>query len=432
MINVIKRVFTIYLILFFINLPLMSPCLAAQRSVALVEVYDSSPSKNLGQMRHKIESFLLESKRVRLISADKIVAYFDKSSTGDTATDIAGGDKSQSTKGDQVYREAEDLNDAFRVNKAYEVVQVAIEELKKDCGRQGNLINAYLLKANLEITQGKSDEAYNSMQQAIALDVDLGKIDDYKYSPAMRSLYAKAYQRFVLENDITNFTVNIEGAQSLPIFVNGVMRGFGPQLTIKISKKARLSIAAGDKGRAKQVNTDQANVTLEAKGKGSGSLVGNKIIGIKTGSFSAMTADAVALGKSVGADQVILVKLDEMHPVDKLLVTVVDVRKGRATPPKPFEMVSVSDDGDKVAKISTDYMLSPGAMTQTTHTTSPAVPQNNGTQARQKKRGHGALIGAVIGVIAVGAGVGAVVALAGGGSSSTVTTSLSGPVPTAQ
>ncbi len=426
MLDAIKRVLALYLIAFIINIPWINTCAAGQRSVAVVEVFDNNSSTALGQMRHKLESFLLESKRVRLVGSDKIVAYF--SGAPATADDI------HLTKGDELFRMAADLNDAFKAEKAFEVVTVAIEELKKDCGRQGNLVGAYLLKASIELDQDKKDDAYKSLQDAVSLNPEMNKIDEYKYSPAIRSLYAKAFQRFALENTVLEFTINTEGGASVPIYINSVLRGHGPMLKYKAVDGKSVILAYGEKGRGKSVVPDKNSTILKVKGAAQAS---SKSVGLKSTDDAALVSQAVTLGNTVGADQVILVKLDNVHPMDQFAITVVDVKRGRASPVKAFELIDVSDDGDKVAKLASDFVLNPGAMNaqafaantsnQTTTPLDAALPK--------RKKSSGIFIGSAIGVLVVGAGIGAVLALSGGGgptTPTTVTTSVSGPIPTAQ
>ena len=68
------------LIINLIFLPAFSPNVMAfskKKSTAIVEVYNHSPSKDLEKIRHKITEAMIRTKKIQLVSTERVSGYFN-------------------------------------------------------------------------------------------------------------------------------------------------------------------------------------------------------------------------------------------------------------------------------------------------------------------------------------------------------------------
>lgn len=404
----------------------------SKKEVALVEVFEEVPTKWGSDFRHKLERNLIQSKKVRVISADKVAAYFNKTIVNDEAL----------TPGDKLYQEAQRLFLNFDLEGAQKIADQAIGELQKKPGTQGSLIKASLLKAQSALEMNSADIALKATEEAISYNVSAVKLDDYYYAPKFQRFYGKIYSAYISTTPLLDITVYDRGEKDLPVYVNGVLRGYGPTLTIKAPKIARLHIMVGDSPKAPVIRIDAGEASREGV-----SVVGKKIavstsplrapIGFKNDSKSSLTDQAIGLGMALSADEVVLIKVDELQYLNRMTLNVVDVKTGAMSPARQIDVVDIEDDLDSAAQVAgkfiDDWPSSRLAKAEKEADTPVLVGKKKSGKSSSFFKKPVAWI--VIGTLVIGAGVGAALGMGGGGGgggggeSTTTTTSISGPAP---
>jgi hypothetical protein len=224
-----------------------------------------------------------------------------------------------------------------------------------------------------------------------------------------------------------------------PIYVNGVSRGAGADVIIKFPEDVVQLVTAGTSVRAPVLKTTKDKVVVSGRNDaGAPPTAAKQPIGFKPADMDALVEQARVLGESVGANQVVLVALDELKLDYRLKVTVVDVRKGSYRTPKVFEFVDLVDDADKTVAMAAEY-LSQGKVTE-------VIKVRDRREATGKKPvfNNPVFLG-IVGALVVGGVTAGVLMMGGGGSGSgstgstdsssdssdttTSSTSVSGPAP---
>jgi hypothetical protein len=389
-----------------------------KEALAVVEIHKGIASKDLSILRGKLERHLMEARKRQLVPAEKIVAYFQ----GETDAGVA------LTEGDHLVNDAETHFLNFEFKEAIAVATRATTLLQKQPGMRGGFFKANMLKAQAHLELGDTSAAATATEMAIAANVEAKALDAYAYPPKIQSFYKKVFAAYSQHTKLVDLTVSVRGGKSSDIYINGIKRGQGPSVTLKVPEGALQYVAAGSISvvGAMAVKADSGSVTVTGK-EAPVQLMARKPIGFKNADRTTLVENAIGLGAGVGADKVVLLSLSETNLVSRLTVSVVDVTRSAATQEKQIDLVDVSSDGDSATSVAADYItgLSKGAYAKVE--TSQELPVLIG---KKKHKMSPALLG-VLGAIVLGAGTGIALAM-GGGSSGSSDTSTTVSVSTAQ
>ncbi len=404
----IKDIFIFVLILQIVSLPLAAPeCFAAsKKTIAVVEVFKNKPSNDLSLLRHELERTIMRSKKMQLVVSSRVAAYFNHGKT----------DSPSMTEGDILYREAEDLFMAFKNHQALDVLTLCTSELNKKPGISGTLVKAYLLKAQIKNEIGKYKEAFESMVKAVSYNLSQKKLDTYVFSPRTRRLFEKARRKYIVQTKISDLTVNVKGKKKSPIYINGVFRGNGPLLIVKVPENHVQFVSTGTAVTSFK-KTSKKEITLAARNS---SRFSKEYIGFKNGDSKHLLIQARDLGQKVRADYVALMSLSESNAISKIKLIIVDVKKGLYSKTKVIDVKDAAEDANKTAKRARQFIAS--------------LSRNDFSkidmQFAKKKINKNTLIYSAIGAVVLGVGIGTALALSSGSGEPSVSTSpvsVSGP-----
>jgi len=389
-----------------------------KETLAVVEIHNGIASKDLSALRGKLERRFMEARKLQLVPAEKIMAYFQ----GDKDT---GG---ALTEGDRLVNDAETHFLNFEFKEAIAVTDRAASLLQKQPGMRGGLFKASLLKAQAYLELGDTKAAALATEVAIAANVEAEALDTYVYPPKIQSFYKKVFAAYNNHTKLVDLTVSVRGGKTSDIYINGIKRGQGPRVTIKVPEGALQYVAAGSASvvGATAVKADSGSVTVAGKEAPVQTSI-RRPIGFKNVDRTTLVENVMGLGTSVGAGKVVLMSLSETNLVSRLTVSVVDIARSAVTQEKQIDIVDVSSDGDSAISVAADYImgLSKGAYAKVE--TSQELPVLIG---KKKRKMSPALLG-VLGAVVLGAGTGIALAM-GGGSSGSGDTSTTVSVSTAQ
>lgn len=416
-----------YLLSFFVVGPSYA---ASTKNIAVVEVFEKSPSKKSINIRKQLEKSLSQSTKIRVIPAEKVAAYFNKLVIP----------REEMTQGDNRFLQAERHFLNFELNEAKVLLAKSLSELQKRPGIHDALIKAHLLKTQIAQQQRKSLKAIKATEKAIALDVSRKGLASYDYPPKLRRYYKKIYKQYIRENKLIDLTIHVRGRKNLPIYVNGRYRGNGPTLMIKVPENGTQQlITAGNSLKApvlKVMSKDLADQQIKITGKNrySGHRNKEKSVGLKQTKSKALVQEAVWLGTGIDADQIVLMQIKELDHLNRMTVKVVDVKNGSASTPKQIDIVDLEEDAATAANVAADFIttLPKTAFTKVDIADMPLLIGKKKSKSILKKP----VFWAIVGVVIAGVGVGAALGLSGGGGSSggssdATATSVSGPTPQA-
>lgn len=355
--NINKTSFSKLLLnLFIINLTLyfsITPAIAVVQKKQIV-VIPVSPTgeeqKNNDLLKQKLDKALVASQLVTLTPSEKVTSYFSKS----------GIDVSQMTDGDKLLKQAEDHFYNLEFDEAEAVATSAIEELQKHPGILGGLPKAYLFRAQVQIEQNKKDESIASIDAAILASPNVAELDSLNYPPRFQKLYRGEYKKLMAEQKMIDFKVQVKGGAELPIYINGVKQGEAANEVItKVVSDQPLLLTAGNALYAPVTRVTPTQVLVNATVKGKNEKVAaapTNFTGFKSEAPGALAEQALWLGRNVEAEQVVLLSLDEHAYLNRMTVTVVDVKSGTVTNPKQIDIVNMNTDSDTAASVASDYI----------------------------------------------------------------------------
>lgn len=411
-----------YLILYLFFSPLFTQlCFAefsAKKRIAIVQIYDEVPSKELAELKNRIEKYLSTANNVTLVSNTDIAAWFGNRDPK----------KSHLTKGDRLFYQAEDLYYSFTPEKSYGLIKASIDELQKYPGTNGNLVKAHVMKAQIEGYMNKPSEAQQSLLKAISYNLAQEELSDFYYDPKTRHFYKKAYEEFLQKHEIIDLNIRSRGSKKSPIYVNGVLRGYSPQITVKVSADQVQWVSAGNDPEAPLVavsNQKKIQITAKQNIFDEGKMAP---VGFKDDDSSHLIEKSYGLGSFVGADYVILLKMEGVSDLKKVNVMVMNVRKYNMVDTKVVEVRDLKKSYKSVTSAAGDFIMSLDA--------SQALAVQNVTIPAVKNKKSKSFFKSLSGKITIGALVlGAASAIAVGvatssGGSTVSSASVSGPAPT--
>lgn len=427
------RFLVTYLSVFLIVTPAWA---GSQKSVALVEVFESRPNPEFTQVSKQIETFLNRSKKVRLISQEKVASYFYKNQVLEGAM----------VEGDRLYDEAEDFFYAFLFNKALEVLERAEASFRKQPGTLEGLFKVQLLKAEINLSEGKTEEATSAVNKAISYDTSRQDLNSYSYPPKIRQFYQTLYRQYLRDHSLASLKIQVRGNKKVPIYINGVYRGDGPELEVKIPQYTPQMVTAGNglKASVTAVTAGSPNFNGKALVSAKGETDGEEnaqTVGFKQSSLTSLTAKSVALGQALGADEVVLVKLSSgLGRGGQLSLRAIDPLTNQVGDEKRFALANLPEDLIEAGRDGANYIEKPSwkglASVEKVEEESPQFQAELTKVKKEKKVGKKGfpkgILYALIGVVVVGAGVGVALGMGGGsgpGPSTTTSTSISGPAP---
>lgn len=392
---------------------------APKETLAVVEIYNGVANKDLSVLRGKLERHLMEARKRQIVPAEKIMAYFQ----GETDT---GG---ALTEGDRLVNDVETHFLNFEFKEAIAVADRATSLLQKQPGMRGGLFKANMLKAQAHLELGDTNAAATATEMAIAANVEAKALDSYAYPPKIQNFYKKVFVTYTKRTKLVDLTVSVRGGKSSDIYINGIKRGQGPSVTVKVPEGALQYVAAGSASvvGATAVKANSGSVTVAGK-EAPVQAMARKPIGFKNADRTTLVENAIGLGAGVGAGKVVLLSLSETNLVSRMTVSVVDVTRSAATQEKQIDLVDVSSDGDSATSVAADYItgLSKGAYAKVE--TSQELPVLIG---KKKHKMSPALLG-VLGAVVLGAGTGIALAMGGSSGSTPGETSATVSVSTAQ
>ena len=315
--------------------------------MAVIEVYDQTPARDLRNIRQQLEKNIQKSFRWQIASSTHIASYFNQTTPN----------KKDQTQGDLLYLEAEYLFLAFKLKPALDLVKMSLIKLKKKPGSQESLIKANLLKTQIEWELGQNKDAWNSMLDCVSYDLSRKQLDSYQYSPKLRRYFTKARAAYLTKNKTASLTITVNQNTKTPIYVNGVYRGIGPTIDILVPLNTTQLISAGSE--LKKVVVKHENTTAFIKGH-YGHIVNTlkKNIGFTNRDFLSLAKNAQQLGQSINASRVILIKLNDLGSMSKLLVTAVDVKRGTVSKTFSYDVVDPYEDANTIAKTISKKLFS--------------------------------------------------------------------------
>ncbi|MBF0106510.1 MAG: hypothetical protein HQM16_14440 [Deltaproteobacteria bacterium] len=387
MVTYFKQILCLHLICFLV----WSPCTAqgkifAKKSVAVVEVYQQSPTDQLSRMHLKLESFLDRSDKVTLIRGQRVDVPKEVKIKKERITK----NPQVWTSGDEAFSRAKDLYLASNFSAALAKVRLCIGMLTDNPGISGNIVNAYLLKSQIEFEIGNDDAATASAMKAISYNVDEKILTHSSLSPRTRFLYKKAYDNFMATNNLTDMTVNVENGETFPIYINGVFRGAQSSITVKVPRNMTQIVSVGSNMRRHLVQASKPDnvVVVSAYDENLPVFTESPVttsyhsLGMINTFFPSLVSLAQGMGRDVGAEQVALIKLESIEAEGALLkkkklsgqyqmlLSVVDVKSGNVSVPQLYAIPDIEVDADRVAKMASDYIAT------TTKTSFAAVNTN--------------------------------------------------------
>lgn len=423
-----KIILTVYLIFYLSFLPSLSNlCFAetlAKKRIAIVQIHDESPSKELDELKKRIEKYLSTASDVTLVSNTDIAAWFGNRDPK----------KSYLTKGDRLFYQAEDLYYSFTPEKSYGLIKASIDELRKYPGTNGNLVKAHLMKAQIESYMNKPSEAHQSLLQAISYNLGQEELSDFYYDPKTRHFYNKAFEEFVKKHEIINLNIRSRGSKKSPIYLNGVLRGYSPHVTIKVPADQVQWVSAGNDPEAPLVAvSNQRKIQITAKQNifDEGKMAP---VGFKDDDSSHLIEKSYGLGSFVGADYVILLKLEGVSDLKKVNVMAMNVRKYNMTDTKVLEIRDLKKSYKTVTSVAGDFIMSldAGQSVAMQNVSTPAVKKGSDFKNKKSKPFFKSPAGKItIGALVLGAASAIAVGVAASsGGSGISSASVSGPVPT--
>jgi tetratricopeptide (TPR) repeat protein len=417
----LSHFFIPYLIVFLIVAPIPRTALASQTpTVAVIEMIDSNKLGPAGSVREQVEKTLSKSTQVQLIPRDQIVSYY-KNKPASFERTIATTPK---TEADLLYDQVEDLFMGFKNNEAMEHTSQAIAALKQTPGIRNNLLNTYFIMTQIYWELGKQSEARKCLEEAAKLSVDEIDLDDYMWSPNLQAAFNSARVRYAAQNKTTELVVQVKGNKQAPIFVNGIFRGYGPRLALKIATDTPQLVSVGTNPKATPVISYGGTLELSDKTSSTKTIAG---IAKK---FEIQTA-AVELGQAVGADQVIVVGVLSYKAEPTFQWALFDVKRNVYLKGDTMPFNSSTQDIARAATVVARSVSSPEAagtylaQANTTTTTTTQTQKLSAPKAKSKM-----FIYIAAGLVAVGAGTVLAMSLGGGNDSapSTANIGISGPV----
>jgi len=380
MMRIFKKILIIYLVIFLTGLPCANQSFAAKRksgrSVAVVEVYDQSSSPQLSKMHLKLEYFLKNHKNIHVVSGNsaklpapqKIV----KKPKIQTQTQMW-------TSGDECFMKAKNAYLDSTFGLALSRIKNCVGMLKNNPGISGNLFNAYLLKSQIEFELGNDDQSFQSTLKAISYNFDQNGLNSANYSPRMRYQFKEAYHKFLATNKLTHLTIVVEGGISMPIYVNGILRGTHSSLTIEVPRNSYQMISTGgivhkhmvqasQKGNTVTVSSYNSNIPVIASPVN----ISYGYLGLRNAFFPSLVSNAQGIGNNLRVNEVVLIKVDPIFESKskskkykkgqmptkhhQMLLSIVDVKRGYATQTQLYDIPDIEVDADRVARLASNFI----------------------------------------------------------------------------
>ena len=400
--------------------------------VAVVEVFTRLPGNDGTLLRRKLEGSLRSSKKVELVSAEDVGNYFRENQFPAEAN----------TEGDRIYLQAQNHFLNLERREAKVLLASALAELEKDPGRNGSLVKAHLLKAQMELGEGNTETAVKAMREAVALDASTEELDNYLYPPSLQRFYHKVREEFIKWHSLVDLTVKVRGEKVLPIYVNGVAKGVGPSLTLKVAEDRVQRVSAGGSAiKVEPSKVDSLGVSVTGKGFSLSPGFGKRLVGFWKSSTAQLTEDAVRLGSSVNAGKVVLMELEKAGVMDRMTLSVVDILSGQIAGMKKIDMVDVEENAESAVGVAAGFIT--GLSKRESARTEVAKSPTEGAEApaplpvikkhKEKKSFFKTPIPwIIVGVVVAGAGAGLAFGMGGGHDpdpESTTSVSVSGPAP---
>lgn len=356
------------------------------------------------------------------------------------------------TPGDELFIEAGKTYMSFDAELAMQKIDQAIYLLGRDPGLHGNLIEAWLFKAQILIEQGRSHDATLALEEAVALNLALTDLDAFSHSAQLRQHYRRAYQNFMTKTAVEEMSVTVSGGV-LPVYVNGMLRGTGPALTIRFPKGRPQILRAGGSLKSRKHLTAERVVALSGRA-GSDEKKPDKIGDptlIKPAPLKALVAQVLQRAQTSAVDEVILLEVGRENGQKRITMVVVDVASARISHPLTLEtdggesgmQVMISQAENYLRTLSPEAFAEVDTLAGVTEDGRPSAVKSkhkktdSGEKSEKRKSFFASPAGiAIIGVLVAGAGVGAAFMLGGGGggggssaASTTTTVTISGPAP---
>lgn len=147
--------------------------------------------------------------------------------------------------GDLCYEQAENSFLNFELDQASTAVDECLADFEKNPGISGGLFKAYLLKTQIAFERGQANIATENTQKAIALNLSTSSLNENDYSPKLRRFYEQELQKYKTANPIVNLTIEVKQNKEAPVYINGLLRGYGPQLVVPIAANELQIVLAG-------------------------------------------------------------------------------------------------------------------------------------------------------------------------------------------
>lgn len=405
------KLFAAYLIFFLVFEPVV---FAASKKVALIEVFEHEPSRKLTNLRYLLEKRLSDSRKVELVSPEKIRSYFQQGKLSPQGL----------VQGDVLVEKAERqlFNDDTKA--CLSTLNHAVGDLSHHPGIQGSLIRAYLMRAQVFQGMKKKKEAVADLEKAVSINGGAQNLDLFSYPPALAKGYRAAYASYSKNHRWVSVKVETKGADNLPIYLNGQIKGHGPVAYLKIPQDTSQLISAGNAGAIKTIKNTQTktlNVSLVGTNQKVRSLGVHSLGFEKMDSDAALLSEGVALGKNVHADYVVMLELTELNYFKRLNVRVANVPGHSLSAAKPIDVMGLASNADSIASVVADYITHLDAASFV----SPKQESHDPVLLGKKK--NKTLLWGAIGVLVAGAAAGTVLLLSGSsGSSNSSVVSVSG------
>ncbi|MCP5464519.1 MAG: hypothetical protein H7A33_05810 [Deltaproteobacteria bacterium] len=415
-----KAISNILIITFFwASLPVKSAFAKTSKRLALVEVQPDTKSPH-ANLRYKILTYLGKKKDFELVPEDQLAAAFLENRLN----------RELMTQGDLLLHEAEDLFSAFKVNKAQEFAVMAIEELKNHPGILGSLQKAYLLQTQISWELNQDKAANQALRKAVQINLSAETLDGASISPKLKKEYEKMRNAYLNQIAAKKMTIQLKDNSVQPIYVNGMFRGIGPRVEIMVDPSQVQFIQAGTNIKQQIESTDKREIVINASNAKKNNALGFDLI-----KPHELVQRAQIIGRQVGADWVALLNTPKNRGEHESTLQVINVADGTVSKEISEMLIKKKQSEELFANKVSSFVSSLNAsdFNQLQNTVQTAT--NTTGKTIKKKSKAGIYVG--IGLAVVAAGAAAAFALGGGGGGggssssgpSTVSTSLSGPVP---
>lgn len=410
---------TTLLIFSFVFIFPQTPAFAKNYSDAYIafEVYEKKGAANLAELRQALHQKIFKEKNLYLIPQEFQERY----------EEMGGIKNDQINSGERNYLEAEDRFKSAARKSPYDYLNKAIKYLSKKPGTFGFWQKAYFLKSMLDMESGNITSVRESLKKAALLNLDNHRLDAYDFSPQVRLMYQKILKETQKKVETIPLHIQVKGATNeTPIFVNGIRRGFGKNLTVQVPKGRTQFVSAGRSLKAQVYSVSGSEITVHAKDLKK-TVTDNapfRIYDVGDGLYISVVQNKAELAHATKA--VILRNVD-LGKEKLLQVSVMDVVDVKVTKPKNITWSGSKKEYNKVIDESLSYIKG----LKKRDYVDPTTIYDKVTVVKKGKMNK-VLIGVGAAVL-IGAAVGIAAGMSGGSSSSSgpgsATTSVSGPSP---